>query len=148
MNHFLEQELVFLEATLYFKHQVQVDLKTEGELPRVCDLPRGAAQAIGWFIQAIVEALESAGTKRLSLEVKTLPPILHIIFSSDGSPFAPSFTAQLNLDRGIEDILGADGLDPGKKVTIAALKTCGASLLHEEVSSGSKVALMLPLVKP
>lgn len=148
VNHFLEQELVFLESNLYFKHQVQVDLKTEGELPRVCDLPQGAAQAIGWFIQAIVEALENAGTKSLSLEVKMLPPTLHIIFSSDGSPLASSFTAQLNLDRTIADILGADGLDAGEKVTIAALKTCGASLLHEETPSGSRVTLRLPMVNP
>jgi hypothetical protein len=54
----------------------------------------------------------------------------------------------LNLDRDIADILGADGLDAGEKVTMAALKTCGASLLHEEAPSGSRVNLTLPLVKP
>jgi C4-dicarboxylate-specific signal transduction histidine kinase len=148
VNHLLEQELVFLESNLYFKHQVQADLKTEGELPRVCDLPRGAAQALGWFIQAIAEAMEIAGTKRLSLEVKMLPPTLHIIFSSDGSAFASSFTAQLNLDRDIADILGADGLNAGEKVTLAALKTCGGSLLFEEAPSGSRVTLTLPIVTP
>jgi len=65
VNHLLEQELVFLESNLYFKHQVQTDLKTKGELPRVCDLPRGAAQALGWFIQAIAEAMEMAGPQNL-----------------------------------------------------------------------------------
>ena len=148
VNHFLEQELVFLESNLYLKHQVQVDLKTEGELPRVCDLPRGAAQALGWFVQAIVEALESAGTKSLSLDVKGLRSSLQIIISTDGSPLASSFTAHLKLNRSIADILGADGLEAGAKVTLAALKSCEASLLHEEAASGSRVTLTLPLVKP
>jgi hypothetical protein len=148
VNHFLEQELVFIESNLYFKHQVQADLTTEGELPRVCDLPRGSAQALGWFIQAIAEAMEMAGTKSLSLEVQMRTPILHIIIFSDGSPLASSFTAQLNLNRDIADILGADGLGAGEKVTLAALKNCGASLLHEETPSGSRVTLTLPIATP
>ena len=75
-------------------------------------------------------------------------PLIHIIISSDGSPLASSFTAQLNLNRDIANILGADGLGAGEKVTLAALKNCGASLLYEETPSGSRVTLTLPVATP
>jgi hypothetical protein len=70
LDEFLNLELSFLRANLYFKHHVRAELELHEGAPSVSDLPEGFALALSWLVQGLVEQIEKQ--KLGHLQIKTL----------------------------------------------------------------------------
>ena len=51
LNDFIEHELKFLEANLYFKHNVRTELILQKDPPLLGNLPNNFPLALGWLLQ-------------------------------------------------------------------------------------------------
>ena len=65
LNEFLEEELSFLEANLYFKHHVRKEIHLEEDLASLTNFPKGVAMSLSWFLHALTEELEKEKLENL-----------------------------------------------------------------------------------
>ncbi len=117
LGDFLEEELEFLRANLYFKHNVSTSLEVRDPLPRVTALPRGAQAALGGFLHALVEELEKGRKEELSLEIKAGPgPVLELGVKADAGPLSEGFVSAI--ERSATPVQGPP---PPEKTNMAAI---------------------------
>ena len=79
LNAFIQQQMAFLKADLYFKHHVEVDLRLATDLVVLRDPETNPALGLVWLMQAVIEEMERAKLQKLQLETSMV---------GSGSPFA------------------------------------------------------------
>jgi hypothetical protein len=68
LNAFIQQQVAFLKADLYFKHHVEVNLRLAPDLAVIRDPETNPAFGLVWLMQAVIEEMERAKLKKLQLE--------------------------------------------------------------------------------
>ncbi|MBN2062670.1 MAG: hypothetical protein JW882_19875 [Deltaproteobacteria bacterium] len=146
LNNFLEQELEFLNSNLYFKHNVQKDLRFEPDPPCAADLPENSFLALGWFLHAMIEELETREAKLLSIKTYTQDLKSEIILSTEKGGLSGEFLDQVHFcssdqessetnDKGIT-------LNPALKI----FEKEGISIRHGAESDRASIRMTIPLI--
>jgi signal transduction histidine kinase len=68
LNAFIQHQMTFLKADLYFKHHVEVDLRLTPDLAVIRDPETNPALGLVWLMQAVIEEMEQAKLRKLQLE--------------------------------------------------------------------------------
>ena len=69
-NEFIEQELSFLNANLYFKHNVEKILQLDAPPPLISLLPENSILAFEWLLQRVIEEVEKLKGKKLFIKTE------------------------------------------------------------------------------
>lgn len=146
INDFLEQEFSFLNANLHFKHNVQKDFVFQEDLPLIARLPKGAATALSWYIQALVEELEKENIRYVKVRADAGESHLEIDLSTREGHFSKSFLQDLEKERASSQTLRIEHPDAGQALALARLESVGASFLSEEDSSGTTIRIRIPTI--
>jgi two-component system, NtrC family, sensor kinase len=67
-NEFIEQELSFLNANLYFKHNVETILQLDAPPPLISVLPGNSILAFEWLLQRVIEEVEKLRGNKLFIK--------------------------------------------------------------------------------
>ncbi|MFP3927520.1 MAG: hypothetical protein ACLFUP_01330 [Desulfobacteraceae bacterium] len=70
LRDFLEDELEFLRANLYFKHYVETSLELNEPLTGTVSLPKGTCSALGGLLHALVDEMEKLCMQKLIVQTK------------------------------------------------------------------------------
>lgn len=148
LSHFLQQELSFLEANLYFKHNVLKKIEMEEDLSSGDRLPEGVVLPLCWLMQALVEELERREIKALSVKTRAAQGAVKIIFTIEEGNLSPPFVAGLNLPVPSSGTLKIDGDDAGMMLAVAVLKSAGVLVTCRIGPPGTDIILTLPATNP
>lgn len=105
LNELLEEQLLFLQNNLFYKHQVKVNKVFTPRLPAITGCSFDFRIAILNLIQNSLEALESSPIKELTLMTKEQEGYIHLLIKDTGcgiseetAPylFQPFFTTKSN----------------------------------------------------
>ncbi|MEW6667457.1 MAG: hypothetical protein AB1512_19810 [Thermodesulfobacteriota bacterium] len=145
LRAFLEQEISFLNANLYFKHNVQTRLLLDQDLPPLVHFPEGVGLSLSWFLQSLVEDMERERVTRFTLKARSGPSGLEISFIAEGGTFSPAFLE--GLAAGIPFTHSVPGRSPdiGGAIAVALLKQNGAAFACRSEESAHTVQVTLPL---
>jgi len=91
LGDFLEQEIEFLNANLYFKHHVRSELSFDGALPRLDKLKPGTASGISGFLQVVVEEMERQDMVLLRVEARGDGPGAEVRLFMESGPSSENF---------------------------------------------------------
>lgn len=81
---FLEEEISFLNADLYFKHSVRKEIRLAEGLPPLGKVGKPVVLALTWLIQALAEEMEKGNAKLFSLTCGPLPSAVEISLTIEG----------------------------------------------------------------
>jgi hypothetical protein len=141
---FLKQELSFLHSNLYFKHNVKTEIVSENDPPSILDLAQDSLIALGWFIQSLVEELESQKLRDLTIKIINDNSTLSILFQTHGGKLSDQFTAQLKDAVPTSDLIKSNNKNLGIFISIMIFKNNGVALTIDSKSSHSNVAINFP----
>jgi signal transduction histidine kinase len=144
MRAFLEQELSFLNANLYFKHNVQKQLLFDEDPPRLLPFPGRVALPLAWFLQSLVEDLERERLARFTLKARSAPPDLEVSLMTEEGKFSQNFLKSLSAEFSSTLSEPAPDLDMGG-VSVALLKQSGVSFTVLSEDSTHTVRVTIPL---
>jgi len=141
---FLNQELSFLHSNLYFKHNVKAEIEFEDDLPSIRDLPQDSLMALGWFIQSLVEELESQKLRELIIKIINDDSALTILFQTHGGELSDRFAAQLKDPVPTSGLIKSDNKGLGILISMMIFQNNGIALTIDSKSSQSNVAVNFP----
>lgn len=88
INHFIIEELEFLNANLYFKHKVNTILDLDENAKGIKPRTESMALAFHWFLQAVVEDLEKNQLQVFLVKTKTTPHYFFAFFTTQDGSFS------------------------------------------------------------
>lgn len=144
INDFIEQELKFLEANLYFKHNVQTELILQKDPPLLGNLPNNFPLALGWLLQAVIEEIENQEIKILYLKTDIKDSQLNLTINTEEGNLSEGFTQILNHDFAI-GILEDNNQDMGTIAALMMFKSEGISLNSLTDTTGSAIQFTVPI---
>jgi hypothetical protein len=145
IREFLNQELAYLHTNLYFKHNVQTEIITVGELPSMPRLTQDSVMALGWFLQDLVEELESQKIKGLTIKIMLENSSMKIAFSIHGGKLSEQFMTQLQDASSTSDIQKPWEMAMGIFIAMMIFKANGITLESYADSSSSTLSLNFPI---
>jgi hypothetical protein len=84
LKSLLEEEISFLQANLYFKHNVRKEIQLSEDLLHVDSVSHEIVRALCWLIQAVVEEMEKGTAKLFGLSGRRAPSALEISLFFEG----------------------------------------------------------------
>ena len=147
INTFLQQELEFLRANLFFKHHVKTTLQLDKTLATARGLPERLAEGFAWFIHGLVEEMERE--KLQTLIVMTIlgesKPVVQ--FTLGGGGLSERTKLLLETDPSSFDDFRIENLDVGMLLGVVLLKSNGASIepVYKLAASEITVTIHNPL---
>ena len=141
LNHFLEQELQFMKANLYFKHNVQTTLRLAEGLPSFRDLPENLALGFSWFIQGLVEELERQRLTTLSVESVKGETSAGVRFTIEGGEMSEEFMDTLTSDLPSLKHFVIQDTDMSALLSVFVLRSCGVSIETHAQPNNTKIRL-------
>ena len=145
LNDFLEEELSFLDANLYFKHHVRKEIHLEDNLAALTNFPKGVGMPLSWFLHALAEELEKEELKSLTLSAGSRDSGLDIILTIEGGDLSGEFMEVL--DQGISSSKPLK-IENGNVIMILALevlKSEGVSVTTQVEPSRSDIIFGIPM---
>lgn len=113
IHEYIKQELAYLDANLYFKHNVQKEvIDINGPHPASI-LLKDSLAALGWFLQCLAEELERQKVNGLTIKVLSDNSKLKILISIEGGVLSKGFVEQLKNIVLSGDALKSDNMDMG-----------------------------------
>lgn len=91
LNSLLQQELEFLKANLYFKHNVKTTVDLAEGIGSMLPISDGLGLGIVWFLQGLVEEIERQKLDSLSVRTDALPSGAAATFTTGGGGLSPDF---------------------------------------------------------
>ncbi|RPI78001.1 MAG: hypothetical protein EHM45_07150 [Desulfobacteraceae bacterium] len=128
LGNYLEQELSFLNADLYFKHQVHKKIEIDPNLPPLSALPKHLPQALCWLLQLFLEELEKQKIKEFGLKVTAGQTGPQVIISMESKKLPHSFLALLEQNIPLQGALQLSDHDLQLAMVLAVIKSNGAEL--------------------
>lgn len=148
LYNFFQQEFHFLKANLYFKHNIQKEIRLRSDFPSVTRLPEGVTQALSWFLQGLVEELEREKIRRLVLEGDMDRSTIRLDFLIQEGRLSDPFLE--DIERGFSSLHSPhiDDTDVGMNLALTLFKQAGATLESEAGDPGMmKIRVILPLLE-
>ena len=145
LNHFLQEEISFLKANLYFKHNVQMTIELADQSPLLGELPEGVPLSLSWFLQGLIEVVERHEIKKMGLKTISSPPVYQVILTTEGERLPDRFLALLEMDGSSSEILQIENEDVGMKLALFCIKTGGGSLTYQSEGSRSNIIFKIPI---
>jgi len=145
LNHFIQQELMFLNTNLYFKHNVHTELKFQDDLPPLINLPKDLIPALSWFLNVIIEELESQEIPSLIVQTSLEDSCLELTIATEEVNLSKRFMGLLNQDTSSSKRLKLENNDEGMMLVLMVFQTGGISILSQDEPSGSKIILTIPI---
>lgn len=143
INGFIKQELGYLNANLYFKHNVQKEIINTGYIPLISSLARGTLVALGWFLQGLVEELERQKISGLTIRIISDNSKLKILFSTKGGILSEGFMGQLENTMSSAEYMKTKEMDIGIFLALSIFRSEGITFEFNAESS-SDLALNFP----
>jgi hypothetical protein len=144
LRAFLEQELSFMNANLYFKHNVQKQLLLDEDLPLLHQLPAEVGLPLSWFFQSLVEDMERERVARFTVRARAVSSGLEISFIAEGGRFSSDFLESLSAEIPSTHSLRMRNPDVGGTISIALLKQSGAIFACSSEDSTHTVRVTIP----
>lgn len=144
LNPFLSQEVEFLKANLYFKHEVRIDLRLAEDIPSFKRPPENLALGLSWFLQGVVEEIERGEMKGLAVETRKVEAGVSVRIEMEGGALSDRFGRVLN-PSGEESRDGRiDGADLGMLLALKVLRSSGVDIRSESLNRGPAFTLTIP----
>ena len=147
LSRFLQQELSFLKANLYFKHNVHTELQLEDDLPLTGNLPEGVPLALSLFVQILIEEMERQKIKNLALKACSGDSGLEITFTTGGKNLSEEFIKLLSLKIPSSQPLRIETNNMATILILALFKLGGASVATHIEPSRSSINIKIPTLK-
>lgn len=144
IHGFIQEELAYLDANLYFKHNVQKEVIDTNGPHSVSTLPKDSLAALGWFLQCLVEELERQKASGLTIRILSDNSKLKILISIQGSVLSEDFIRQLKNTLPAADTLKSDDMDMGLFLVLLIFKTYGITFEFATEASPSNLAINFP----
>ncbi len=146
LNDLLDQEFSFLEANLYFKHNIQKDFDFQDDLPSITKFHEVVPQALSWFVQALVEELESEKIHKLRVMVRAKDSSVELSFVMEGGNLTESFLGGLEVETSPTQPIRIENRDVGVTLAMFLMKKVGAEIELEIAPPQTLIHLSIPLV--
>jgi len=144
LGDFLDQEITFLKANLYFKHHVQTEMLLDDSLPMMRSLPPGATEGLSSLLQALVEETERREMSSFVLKATGNESEAEIHISTGPVPLSKAFLDVFkSVDAFIDSfrIEEADALQPAYAAMMLA--SAGIPLRLESDAKETQLSLIL-----
>lgn len=145
LNEFLEEELSFLEANLYFKHHVRKEIHLEDDLAALTNFPKGVAVPLSWFLHALAEELEKEKLETLILSAGSRDSGIEIILTIRGGNLSGKFMELLDQDISSSKPLKIENGNVIMILALEVLKSEGVSVTTQVEPSRSNIILGIPM---
>jgi len=145
LNEFLEEELSFLEANLYFKHHVRKEIHLEDDLAVLTNFPKGVAMSLSWFLHALTEELEKEKLENLILSAGSCDSGIEIILTIEGRNLSGKFMELLDQDISSSKPLKIENDNVITILALEVLKSEGVSVATQVEPSKSDIILVIPM---
>lgn len=88
LEDFLDQEMEFLKANLYFKHHVETRLELDQPLPMLSSLAPGVPEALRSMLEAVVEDMERQGMTAFTLKASDCESHIGVEIIAEAGPLS------------------------------------------------------------
>ena len=143
LGDFLDEEIDFLKANLYFKHHVTTEIASKGDLPTIRALPRGSAAALRGLLYAMVEEMERMGMEAFSLKASAEESGTTIQILAGKAPFSEPFLDILKGSPAKNDPFTIQSEQMGIAHASLLLHAAGIRTDVESGPQGTRVSLIL-----
>ncbi|RJR33546.1 MAG: hypothetical protein C4576_27920 [Desulfobacteraceae bacterium] len=144
LKSFLEQEISFLHANLYFKHNVEKDIQLPADLPRLDLFTRDLLLSISWLVQCFIEPMETGEAKRFIMKGSTLSSAVEISLLVEGTMVGKCYAdAVAGETVPSEPLKIQNALE--MSVPLALLRLYGGSALLKREQERVEMTLQIPL---
>ncbi len=156
LNQLVKTELKFLEANLFFKHQVSTDVTLDPNLPRVRGLYSDFSQCFYNLVQNALDAMQEVENRNLTVKTALLDHgqgiLLSVRDSGCGIPaehlpriFEPFFTTKQEITGDLEQCRPS-GTGLGLSTTKHLLSRYGAQMdVISEMGRGTEFRISVPI---
>lgn len=146
IHDYLQQELSFLAANLYFKHNIDTDLKFTDNPPLTRDLPNDSLQALSLLIENIADEMEKNRASKLGVVTALEANLLRIKFITQKGAFAQDFINLINQERDDSEKTAYKEENAGLLLALTIFKRSGISIQVNDDSTESVIAIKIPLM--
>jgi hypothetical protein len=143
LNTFIQQQMVFLRADLYFKHHVEVDLRLAPDLSVLRDPETNPALGLAWLMQALIEEMERAKFRKLQLETSMVGSAQLLRFYFEEGSLSEEFRGALQsaMEGTADPVIRSNQL--GAYLSFRHLLSQGALLQYDPQPSGTSLDVIL-----
>ncbi|GEM_PF-1067105 len=147
LNYFIREELEFLKANLYFKHQVETIVELSDEVRPMKELPAGTHLALRLLLHGMVELTEASGCKQFNVRtsLENGHPALHLGISPY-KDMGPLFSL-ISLEPASETVT-LEGENLGMSLAVLLLKSAGAKMRCEKNQDTAWLSTLLSFSSP
>jgi hypothetical protein len=143
LNAFIQQQMAFFKADLYFKHHVEVDLRLAPDLAVIREPETNPAVGLVWLMQAVIEEMERVKLRKLQLETSMVESGQSLRFYFEEGALSKEFTGALqSAVEGTKDpVIRSDQL--GAYLSFRHLLSQGVSIRCDTHPSGTSIEVIL-----
>ena len=141
IHGFIKQELAYLDANLYFKHNVKKEIINLSDHASVSIMSKDSLAALSWFLQCLAEELERQMISGLTLRIISDNSGLKILFSIQGGELSEGFVGQLSRVLSSADISKPDNMDVGIFLILLIFQSNGIKFEFKPELSSSNFAI-------
>jgi hypothetical protein len=142
---YIRQEIFFLNANLYFKHNVETEFLIEDEPVPIQNFSKDSLTALGWFMQAFADELESQKLKGLKIKFANRGSFFSVLFQTGGT-LSEKFVVEFQRAMPSPPSLIPENGDLGILITMIIFHANGITLEFPNDASNSGIILNFPLL--
>jgi hypothetical protein len=136
LNEFINQELGYLNANLYFKHNVHKEVINKGPVPSIDSISKDSLTALGWFLQSLVEELERQKVSVLIVRIDFDNSAIKLFFSIKGGALSDAFNEQIKKTMSFTgDPMKEEDMDMGLFLAFSIFSLKGITVAFNDDSS-------------
>jgi hypothetical protein len=147
INDYLQQELTFLRANLYLKHNIDIKLNLTDNPPLARNLPENSIQALSWLLQILADDMEKNGITKFVLGTELKTGLLKITFSTQKGTLSQELIRLIDQKKQDSDKTDCEGENVGILLVLTVFKNGGIGIKSENKSSGSEITITFPLTE-
>jgi len=144
LNHVLQEEVEFLSANLYFKHQVETYLDLDPQLQTLRPKEANLLLGVRWFVQGLVEEIETSEIRSLLIKTTTKQNRPTVLFQIKDGSLTEGFLQMLDHEPVSLLLTSAEFNNIGMCLALTLLKSSGVSLTLSTAPSLTEIYLSFP----
>lgn len=139
----IEQELEFMEANLFFKHNVRTQLQLDQGLPPLKGMPENFCVGFSWFVQGLVEEIERQQLEALDVKASRGDSGVDLRFILKGAGGSEGLKGIFELDDSSMGGFQVEDLDLGMLLAVLTLKSAGVAVDCKTRNDGLEFSLSI-----